>query len=160
MQEKSQLDVIYHDLSDWLEGVKKHEITELVEVVEQAKAYAAAAEALPHERVSQFISNFTYDLNDFISNWQKQSAHSVYLGVLNETFWDNVAKAADKSQVEWAELPDDLAHQGQYKSGDIIGFGLLQCKQCGYEQTISHLSTVIDCPECGCSEFQRQPLSP
>ncbi|WP_448210908.1 zinc ribbon-containing protein [Colwellia sp. MEBiC06753] len=158
MAEKTQLDEVYSKLNTWLNDVKDHEITELVDIVEQAKLLVKAAENLSEERMRQFIDNFRYDLADFIDQWQQESEHSVYLGLLNETWWDTVAKAADTTQIEWAELPDDFKHQGVYHTGDYIGFGQLKCRECGELLTISHFSQVSDCTHCGHNSFTRLPL--
>ncbi|WP_448552272.1 zinc ribbon-containing protein [Thalassotalea montiporae] len=160
MAEHNQLDTIYQKLSNWLQDIQQHEVRQLIDVVEEAKALAHAAESLSQERVGQFVDNLKYDLKEFSEQWQQDSAHSIYLGLLNETWWDSLAKAADKSQIEWAELPDDFAHDGIYQSGDYIGFGVLVCRQCDASLTISHFSQVASCAKCGHDKFYRQPLSP
>ncbi|NMP31028.1 zinc ribbon-containing protein [Thalassotalea sp. M1531] len=160
MTEKKSFDDVYKSLNNWLEDVKSHEVNQLVEIVEEAKALVGAAESLSQERVTQFISNFKYDLKEFVQQWQDDSQHSIYLGLLNETWWDTIAKTADKAQIEWAELPDDFAHDGIYRKGDFIGFGQLTCCQCSEVLTISHFSQVGECPQCGNDEFNRVPLSP
>lgn len=151
---------IYQKLSHWLEDVKQHEVTQLVDFVEQAKQLAIAAESLPSERVSQFVDNFRYDLTEFGKQWQKDSEHSVYLGVLNETWWSTLAKMTDTTQIEWHELSDDFAHDGIYHSGDIIGFGELECCHCHEKVMITHRSEVVDCLSCGKKKFVRHSLSP
>jgi len=151
---------IYQQLTTWLEDVKQHEMTQLVELVEQAKQYAKAAEALPEEKVNQFIANLKYDLAEFYHQFENDSKHSVYLGLLNESWWSTVAHMTDKSQVEWGELTDDFAHQGLYHSGDYIGFGELCCTQCPHSIIITHNTQVIDCMQCGGSEFTRHGLTP
>ena len=151
---------LYSKLLHWLDDVNAHEMTDFVEFIEHAKAYFNAAEALPEAKVKQFIDNFTYDLNEFYRQNQSDAKHSVYLGLLNETLWLNLARMTDKSQVEWAELSDDFQHQGTYQTGDVIGFGELACKKCQQTITIYHLSEVSDCANCGGSEFFRHPLSP
>lgn len=151
---------LYEKMSQWFTDVKEHEITKIVEVVATAKALLVAAESLPEERVRQFIDNFKYDLQEFYQQNQSQAQHSVYLGLLNEEFWDTLAQMTDRSQVEWTELCDDLEHQGVYHSGDVIGFGILECQQCHENLTISHLSEVDDCLACGGKSFVRHGLTP
>ena len=151
---------VYNKVVDWIEDVKQHEMTDIVDLVEQVKAYARAAEAIPEEKVKQFVDNFEHDLKDFYQQNQADMKHSIYLGVLNEAFWEKLAKMTDKSQVEWAELTEDFQHRGQYHSGDFIGFGLLECSNCHHRTEISHYSEVINCSECGGSDFVRLPLNP
>lgn len=151
---------IYQKLNDWLVGVKIEQKPHIDEFIKQAKLYAVAAETMSEEKLKQFSDNLKYDLHDFYQLNRSQAQHSLYLGLLNETLWENLAKLTDKSQVEWAELVDDFDHDGQYKSGDFIGFGELQCEQCDERITILHFSEIGDCVHCGSTGFIRLPLNP
>lgn len=151
---------IYRKLNDWLVEVKVEQKPHIDEFIKQAKLYAGAAETMSEEKLQQFIDNLKYDLRDFYQLNRAQAKDSVYLGLLNETLWDNLAKLTDKSQVEWAELVDDFEHDGVYKSGDFIGFGELQCEQCDEKMTIIHFSQIGECVHCGSKDFVRLPLNP
>jgi len=151
---------IYQKLNGWLKDVRSEQKPHIEEFIKQAKRYASAAETMSEEKLHQFIENLKYDLRDFYQLNQSQAKDSVYLGLLNEALWDNLAKLTDKSQVEWAELVEDFEHDGLYKSGDFIGFGELQCDQCDETITIMHFSEISDCVHCGSSEFIRLPLNP
>ncbi|TMM46913.1 zinc ribbon-containing protein [Colwellia ponticola] len=151
---------IYRKLNDWLTEVKVEQKPHIDEFIKQAKLYAEAAETMSEEKLQQFTDNLKYDLHDFYQLNRKQVEDSVYLGLLNETLWDNLAKLTDKSQVEWAELVDDFNHDGVYKSGDFIGFGELQCEQCDEITTVMHFSEIADCAHCGSKDFIRLPLNP
>ncbi len=160
MTNKNNFNDFYHRLATWLSDVKKHELTHVVELVEQAKVVLKAAESIPEEKVKQFVDNFKYDLHEFYQQNQEEAKHSIYLGLLNESFWALLVKITDKSQVEWAELCEDFEHKGDYQKGDAIGFGLLECKKCHKNLLISHLSTVHECLHCGHEHFIRHSLTP
>lgn len=151
---------IYQKLNAWLSEVKQTQKPHVDEFIKQAKLYANAAETLSEEKLHQFTENLKYDLHDFYQLNRSQAQHSVYLGLLNETLWEQLAKLTDKSQVEWAELIEDFNHDGLYHSGDCIGFGELQCERCDETTTISHFSEINDCVHCGSSSFIRLPLKP
>ena len=157
---KEYLMEIYQDLSNWLDEMKELQKPRITELVKQAKLYAKAAGNMSEEKVNQFTDNLKHDLHDFYKQNQSQAQHSIYLGLLNETLWSNLAKLTDKSQVEWAELVDDFEHDGVYKIGDIIGFGELVCQQCDEKIHITHASEVIACVECGGGSYTRLPLDP
>ena len=123
--ENSIFQTLYQAVVTWAEDVNQHEITDIVEKVAQSKLYLQAAEQLPEEKVKQFVDNLRFDLKEFIQQNHAQAKHSLYLGLLNESFWQNMQAITDKSQVEWSELDDDFKHHGEYKSGDFIGFGLM-----------------------------------
>ncbi len=151
---------VLEQLSNWLDDVKEHEVTQMVELVEQAKLYAKAAESIPEEKVGQFVDNLKHDLSEFYQQMKSESQHSVYLGILNESWWATLAEMTDKSQVEWSELTEDLAHDGVYHTGDYIGFGEIECQKCHHIQTVTHFSEVLQCTECGHNTFQRHGLAP
>jgi hypothetical protein len=155
---------IFQDLCQalitWAEDVNQHEINDIVDKVEQSKLYLQAAERLPEDKVKQFIDNLRFDIKEIIAQNKAQAKHSLYLGLLNESFWKNMQTITDKSQVEWSELDDDLKHHGEYQTGDFIGFGLLECQKCHEKSTYSHASDVAECFSCGYSSFIRLPFSP
>ena len=151
---------LYQNISTWIEETKEHEITDIVDVVEQTKAYLVAAESIPEEKVKQFIDSFIYDLNEFYQHNQAQAKSSLYLGLIKESFWQLLAGMTDKAQVEWSELNDDFDHDGIYQVGDHIGFGELECQRCHQRLSINHLSQVSECIECGGKHFIRHPLNP
>ncbi len=151
---------IYQKLNSWLKGVQREQKPNIEEFIKQAKRYAIAAETMSEEKLQQFIENLKYDLHDFYKLNKSQAKESVYLGLLNEALWENLAKLTDKSQVEWAELVDDFEHDGIYHSGDFIGFGELQCDQCDESITIMHFSKIANCAHCGADSFTRLPLKP
>ena len=151
---------LYSALVTWAEDVNQHEITDIIEKVEQSKLYLQAAEQLPEDKVKQFIDNLRFDLKEFLQQTQTQTQHSLYLGLLNESFWQNMQAITDKSQVEWSELDDDFKHHGEYKTGDFIGFGILECQSCHESITYSHAADVADCFACGGDRFIRLPFSP
>jgi len=151
---------LYQAVVIWAEDVNQHEITDIIEKVEQSKLYLQAAEQLPEDKVKQFVDSLRFDLKEFLQQNSAQVKHSLYLGLLNESFWKNMQAITDKSQVEWSEFDDDFKHHGEYKSGDFIGFGLLECKQCHEKITYSYASDVADCFTCGGASFTRLPFSP
>lgn len=159
-QQKDYFADIYHKLNSWLEEVKTEQTPRIEEFIKQAKLYAGAAEAMSEEKLQQFAENLRYDLHDFYQQNRSQAKHSVYLALLNEAVWDNLAKLTDKSQVEWSELVDDFKHDGHYQSGDIIGFGEIECQECHEKLTIMHPSVISECIKCGSDNFTRLPLKP
>lgn len=159
-KKKEYLLDVYQDLSNWLEEMKELQKPKVIELVKQAKLYAKAAEDMSEEKINQFTDNVKHDLHEFYQQNQSQVKHSTYMGLLNESLWANLAKLTDKSQVEWAELVEDFAHDGIYKTGDIIGFGELVCQQCDERIHILHVSEVNDCVKCGGKDFTRLPLEP
>lgn len=151
---------MYQNLNAWLEEMTELQKPRIEELLHKSKVYGKALEDMSEEKLTQFIDNLKYDLHDFYVQNQQEVKHSVYLGLLNETLWSNLAQLTDKSQVEWAELEEDFQHKGEYKAGDMIGFGELECTQCNEKTIISHLSEVLPCSYCGGEDFIRLALQP
>ncbi|SEK44386.1 Zinc-ribbon containing domain-containing protein [Colwellia chukchiensis] len=156
----SRIQQVYQQLHDWLEDTQAHEIRSVVELIEQAKAYAVAAEQIPAQKLQQFMANLKYDLSDFYQQYQADIKHSLYLEVLNESLWASLSQITDRSQVEWSELMDDFQHQDGYHVGDYVGFGQLQCQNCQHNISYYHASVVAECIACGGKDFYRLSLTP
>jgi len=152
--------LLYDQLVNWFDDIKQHELTDIISIVEKAKAIVVAAESLPEDKIKQFVENFKYDLREFHLQYQSHVKHSLYLGLLNERFWSTLVSITDKSQVEWAELNDDFQHQSIYQSGDYIGFGELECQKCHQTMLLSHLTKITDCFTCGGKIFVRKGMTP
>jgi len=160
MSDKNTLADFHQSLSQWLTDVKKHEVTQVVELIEHAKVLIKAIEDIPEEKVKQFIENFTFDLHEFYQQTQQEMKHSIYLGLMKESFWAVMSNITDKAQVEWAELSEDFQHNGEYHRNDIIGFGVLECQKCHKTQQINHCTLVGSCLHCGHEHFIRKSLTP
>tara|TARA_R110000772_G_scaffold19179_7_gene53758 strand:+ start:223 stop:708 length:486 start_codon:yes stop_codon:yes gene_type:complete len=159
-QEQSRMQEVYQNLQKWLGDTSDNEVRSIVELIEQAKKILIAAEQIPEQQVKQFITNLKYDLSDFYQQYQADIKHSIYLDILNESLWENLAQITDKSQVEWSELMDDFQHQDGYHVGDHVGFGQLQCRACQHCVTYSHANIVAECIACGGKDFNRISLTP
>ena len=159
-EKKEYLMEVYQNLNAWLDEMKEIQKPKVTELLKQASLYGKALEEMSEEKVSQFVDNLSYDLHDFYQQNQSQAKHSIYLGLLNETLWSNLAQLTDKSQVEWTELVDDFNHDGVYHTGDVIGFGELACQQCQETITVMHASELGVCAHCGGESFTRLPLNP
>lgn len=157
---KEYLVELYQSLNNWLAEVTEIQKPKVTELLKQAKLYGKALESLSEEKLAQFIDNLGYDLHEFYQQNQAQVKHSIYLGLLQESLWENLAQLTDKSQVEWAELVDDFKHKGIYHRGDIIGFGELECQQCQATHTVMHATELGECAHCGGQVFTRLPLNP
>ena len=145
-------------LNNWLDDFEQSQLLNVNEFIEQAKRVLIAAESLPEESIKQFVRNLQYDLQHFYQQNKNDAKHSVYLALMEETLWQKLADMTDKAKVEWIELEHDLSLHGQYRTGDIIGFGILECQLCHKEYHITHCTVINDCIDCGHHDFLRKPL--
>ncbi|TRX57358.1 zinc ribbon-containing protein [Thalassomonas sp. M1454] len=149
---------VFDQIYDWLKQAKKDEVAQIMNWVEKANEYIKAAEAISVNEFQLSVDDFKRDLFGFHHNSQPKQEQSLYLQSVKEGMWQHLADMTDQSQVEWSELLDDFEHDGIYKTGDAIGFGQLECQQCGQSVDILHASTVTSCITCAGNEFKRKPL--
>lgn len=150
----------YDHLVHWFDDLKSHELTHVIELVEEAKKWVKSAESIPEEKYQQFIANFKLDLIEFYQQSQSDIQHSLYLQLLKESFWKNLACVTDQARVEWAELQEDFVHDGLYKEGDYIGFGDVECLSCHHVQQVHHVTILSSCIKCNGNTFRRKSLTP
>mgnify|MGYP000600767189 FL=1 len=65
--ENSVFQKLYQAVLVWAEDINQHEITDMIEKVEQSKLYLQAAEQLPEDKVKQFVDNLRFDIKEFIA---------------------------------------------------------------------------------------------
>lgn len=66
----------------------------------------------------------------------KEESDSVFMRVIKESLWQELADITDKTQLEWREVFQDLNHHGVYHSGEVVGLGNLVCEKCHFHLPI------------------------
>lgn len=118
---------------------------------------------LTPEQVDEVTRAVRRDLGEFARSYQKTespASDSVFMRVVRESIWKELADITDKSQLEWREVFQDLHHHGVYQSGEVVGLGNLVCEKCHFTRAIYTPETLTRCAECGHDQFQRQPFEP
>jgi len=103
------------------------------------------------------------DLEEFARSYaehEEELSDSVFMRVIRQSLWKELADITDKSQLEWREVFQDLHHHGVYQSGEVVGLGNLVCENCQFTRAIYTPEVLTRCPECGHDQFQRQPFEP
>ncbi len=77
----------------------------------------------------------------------KEESDSVFMRVIKESLWQELADITDKTQLEWREVFQDLNHHGVYHSGEVVGLGNLVCEKCHFHLPISHTGSADAMPE-------------
>ncbi len=66
------------------------------------------------------------DLEEFARSYEEShedESDSVFMRVIKESLWQELADITDKTQLEWREVFQDLNHHGVYHSGEVVGLG-------------------------------------
>lgn len=132
-------------------------------LVAEARQDLLTDESLSSSEVDEVMRAVRRDLYEFFRSYpEAESAleDSVFLRVIRESLWKELADITDKSQLEWREVFKDLHHHGVYQSGEVVGLGNLVCENCGFTRAIYTPESLTRCPECNHDQFQRQPFEP
>ncbi|MDF7680423.1 zinc ribbon-containing protein [Enterobacteriaceae bacterium ESL0689] len=132
-------------------------------LLDQAKQKINHSGALTEHELASLMQAVRRDLQEFAHSYQENRddlANSVFMRVIKQSLWQDLADITDQTQLEWHEMFDDIDHQGIYHSGDVVGLGNMICEICHYRMTIYAPEILPHCPQCGGDRFQRIPFNP
>ncbi|MFS2223613.1 zinc ribbon-containing protein [Pantoea sp. B65] len=132
-------------------------------LVDHARQRLQATGELTRNEADEVLRAVRRDLEEFARSYSENEADlndSVFMRVIRESVWKELADITDKSQLEWREVFQDLNHHGVYQSGEVVGLGNLVCEKCQFTRAIYTPETLTRCPQCGHDQFQRQPFAP
>ncbi|WON76099.1 zinc ribbon-containing protein [Serratia sp. UGAL515B_01] len=130
----------------------------------------ASAEKRLHElgeltqtEVEQLTQAVRRDLEEFARSYgesHEKFTDSVFMRVIKESLWQELADITDKTQLEWREVFKDVSHHGVYQSGEVVGLGNLVCEKCHHRLAFYTPEFLPLCPKCGHDQFHRRPFKP
>ncbi|MCM2679090.1 zinc ribbon-containing protein [Echinimonas agarilytica] len=125
--------------------------------------YLGAAGDLTRDELELIRAYLKRDLQAFADSMDPNSdTHppSVWLSGIAGTVWHALAEITDKTQVEWRELSDNLAHDGIYQTNEWVALGVIKCADCGHVEEIYHATRLGACIRCGGRKFSREQFVP
>lgn len=132
-------------------------------LVASAEQRLNAAGDMTRTEIAQLTQAVRRDLEEFARSYgenQEDFTDSVFMRVIKESLWQELADITDKTQLEWREVFQDLNHHGVYHSGEVVGLGNLVCEKCHYHLAVYTPDVLPLCPKCGHDQFQRRPFEP
>ena len=126
-------------------------------LVEQARERVIKTGELTRTEVDELTRAVRRDLEEFAMSYEeslKEESDSVFMRVIKESLWQELADITDKTQLEWREVFQDLNHHGVYHSGEVVGLGNLVCEKCHFHLPIYTPEVLTLCPKCGHDQFQ------
>ena len=132
-------------------------------LVEQARQQVLQAGELTRTEVDELTRAVRRDLEEFAISYEEsleEESDSVFMRVIKESLWQELADISDKTQLEWREVFQDLSHHGVYHSGEVVGLGNLVCEKCHFHLAVYTPDVLPLCPKCGHDQFQRRPFEP
>lgn len=153
----------YRELVASLTERLKNGERDIDELVAGAEKRLNEAGELTRGEVEQVIQAVRRDLEEFARSYQESKGEftdSVFIRVIKESLWQELADITDKTQLEWREVFKDVSHHGVYHSGEVVGLGNLVCEQCHHHLAFYTPEVLPLCPKCGHDQFQRRPFEP
>lgn len=132
-------------------------------LVEQARERVSQTGELTRTEIDELTRAVRRDLEEFAISYgesQDELKDSVFLRVIKESIWQELADITDKTQLEWREVFQDLNHHGVYHSGEVVGLGNLVCEKCHFHLAVYSPDVLPLCPKCGHDQFQRKAFEP
>lgn len=154
-KQKSGYDEIINNLYDWLEDATRHDVVELIDIIDKAKAYVNAAEELSAEEIRTLENYLLRDFTTFTKQWKSEAENSPWLDGIKGKLWQLLAVLSDANQVQLFEMEMDVAHQGLYQVGELVSVGVLTCNNCGHRHQVDFVEEILPCIECGAKTFTR-----
>ena len=154
---------IYRELVGTLTERLRNGERDIDALVTQARAKVAQTSELTRTEIDELLRAVRRDLEEFAMSYgesQEDESDSVFLRVIKESIWQELADITDKTQLEWREVFQDLSHHGVYHSGEVVGLGNLVCENCHFHLAVYTPDKLPHCPKCGHDEFHRQPFNP
>ncbi|GBU11665.1 hypothetical protein AwEntero_02660 [Enterobacterales bacterium] len=138
-------------------------------LVQDARATLEREGKLTDLQIEQLTYSVRRDLHEFsrqyVANQQAAPVEdseddSVFMRIIKESLWKELADMTDKTQLEWKEVFKDVNHHGIYHSGEVVGLGNLVCEKCHFTLAVYTPEILSKCPECGGTEFSRKAFEP
>ena len=145
------------EFSQSLKQTEQQQMTQLVDVVEQLKAFLKAGKELSAYETTLFIETLKRQWQDLAAAEQAEQENALP-SLWPEALWQELSCITDKSQLEWQELSQDIKHQGVYYQGEVVGMGRYRCSQCMTSTDYTHPSELLACSHCGGVQFFREGL--
>lgn len=159
----SKVTQYYRELVASLTERLKNGERDIDELVASAEKYLNEVEELTRHEVEQLVLAVRRDLEEFARSYEESReafTDSVFMRVIKESLWQELADITDKTQLEWREVFKDVSHHGVYHSGEVVGLGNLVCEKCHYHLAFYTPEILPRCPKCGHDQFQRKPFEP
>ncbi len=89
----------------------------------------------------------------------KEESDSIFMRVIKESLWQELADITDKRSSLWCEVFQDLIITGFITAEKWSGWAIV-CEKCHFHLPINTPEVLTLCPKCGHDQFQRCLFEP
>lgn len=130
------------------------------EMVHNAQKMARDLYALTQEESEQLAKSLKKDLRNANEAMNKEGKEmrdwlAFDLALVEDRFIDLIARAADKTWLDFHAFENETLQAGTYRTGEVCNAGTLSCNACGKEIHLTKSSHIPPCADCHGTEFSR-----
>ena len=130
------------------------------EMVHNAQVLTREIYALTQEEVEMLGDTLRRDLhkaNEYVSQEGKELRDwfNFDLELIEDRFGELIARAADKTWLEFRQFGGEDYQASIYRSGEVCTPGTFSCRACDNQIQLSRSATLPPCPVCDRREFFR-----
>jgi hypothetical protein len=130
------------------------------EMVHNAQLLARDLYALSQEEAESLGNTLKRDIHKANEVLNRQSRElkdwwSFDLELMEDRFAEMIARAADKSWLEFRAFESEAHPANRYRSGEICNPGTFACRACGSRSELIAIGQLEPCEACGGEEFRR-----
>ena len=146
-----------------LERVKKYAVdkgSRLMEGIDKAKEKAVELEELTmHEadEIGEFLRRDLHDAGTYLADTGQEFKQWLRfdMQLIEDRYLDMFLAVADQTKLELLKLEKKAQWDVDYLSGEVTGFGTLECLNCQQRLHFHRTSTIPKCDKCQHTRFQR-----
>ncbi|MGL5948845.1 MAG: zinc ribbon-containing protein [Aeromonas sp.] len=158
-KQKRSYEAFIEQLREQWQATERFQGERLNQIIGKVQDYLEAASDLTQDELALIAEYVKRDLTTY-DDGRQSADDSEFTVALKDSIWSWLAEVTDRTQVEWAELSENLAHKGHYQAGDWVGLGVMVCEQCRHQHKVLHPEALSRCTACDGAHFRRKPLSP
>ncbi len=164
IKDREKLVAAYEHMVDNV-GKALHEAEETLaptvdEIVHNAQQLARDLYALSQEEAEMLGNTLRRDMHkaDKILNRQRKELKdwwSFDLALVEDKFAEMIARAADKTWLDFRAFANEDHQASVYRSGEICSAGTFSCSHCSHDFALTVTAQLEPCHDCGNGEFFR-----
>ena len=130
------------------------------EMIQSAQILASDIHKLTEEeseRLGKALKRDIHKANKTLNQQKKELKDwlSFDLTLVEDKFLDLIARAADKTWLDFRSFENESKQAELYRTGEVCSAGTLCCNNCAQTMKLSKTSHIPPCPKCHQTEFYR-----
>ncbi len=130
------------------------------EMIQSAQILASDIHKLTEEeseRLGKALKRDIHKANKTLNQQKKELKDwlSFDLTLVEDKFLDLIARAADKTWLDFRSFENESKQAELYRTGEVCSAGTLRCNNCAQTMNLSRTSHIPPCPKCHQTEFYR-----